>query len=509
MNRLPSYAIPWLPLVTAAAYVGTVAVMFPEIVHSLYWDSDAASSFVLAERLRGDGPVYIPHFGFWTSLWWLLATRHLPAHRQLWEGTGYAFVLASAGVLGWATARVAGRWAGVTAGATALIVGPIALRSLLTVNTHVSTPFTAALLGASVVLLAGRHRVVLPAAIGLIAGMNAASDPLLWVAGIAPFAIAAALLAATTRRANVVTGASITLVLAIASAAATTLVMHSLGFHIIGTNLRPAHLSDIPSNILNLGRAVALLGGANYAIPGPYPEEPLRILLALLVFAGVAAAAFSLIKQIRHRAEPIICAYACFWAIATVLLGIAYTTTTQAAAQGAGSVNYLFTLALAAGAGVALLSADSRRGRVAVALAVAIVGGINIASVVQGRASPPPGAIGTYQQQMMRVLEREGVTNGYAGFWDAANLTWQSGMRVLVAPVTRCGQKLCAYPFFTISSWFEERPGPSFLIVDPETEFISEPPPDVSSASASYHFGPLTLYLFNYDLARRIRAPEG
>jgi hypothetical protein len=499
------YTVRWLPALTAIAYVATVAVMFPELVHTLYWDTDAAGSLVLAERLRGDGPVYIPHFGFWTSLWWLLATRHLPAHRQLWEGTGYAFALAGAGLLGWATARVAGRWAGVTAAAAALVVGPVVLRQLLTVNFHVSTPFTAAVLAAYVVLLPQRRSLVLAAAVGLLAGLNAASDPLLWVAGVAPFAIAAAVLIATTRRRDLAAPAGVTLALTILSASATSALMRSLDFHIVGREFRLADLGDLPGHVLDLGRMIALLGGANYALPGGYPREPLRLLLALLVFAAVAAVLVSALKQVTRRSDPTATAYACFWAAATVLLGLGFVSTTQAAAQGAGSVYYLPTLALAAGAGTAMLAGGSPRAQLAAAVAIAVVGGANIAGVAQGRAGTPLGAIGTYQQPLLHLLERNGVTRGYAGFWDAQNITWQTGMRLLVAPVARCGRALCEYRFFTISSWYDERPGPSFLIVDPTTGFITEPPPVVSSAFASYRFGPLTVYLFRYDLARHIR----
>src|SRR5512146_1443078 len=83
----------WLPGVVAGAHVATVATLFPRLIHGLYWSTDAAAPLVLAERLRGSGDVIIPHFGVWTSLWWMLATRNLPGHAHLWEATGYAFAL--------------------------------------------------------------------------------------------------------------------------------------------------------------------------------------------------------------------------------------------------------------------------------------------------------------------------------------------------------------------------------------------------------------------------------
>src|SRR5439155_24585897 len=104
--------------------------------------------------------------------------------------------------------------------------------------------------------------------------------------------------------------------------------------------------------------------------------------------------------------------------------------------------------------------------------------------------------------------EREGVTRGYAGYWDAANLTWQSRRRLVVSPVTRCDlprePRLCAFRFFTVRSWYDPRPGPSFLIVDPETAFVTQAPPIVRTAAKSFHLGPLTVYVFDYDLARHI-----
>src|SRR5438093_10956439 len=213
-RRLPTTlvaarTIEWLPALSAVAYVVLVAVRFPTLVRALYWDSDAAGAFVLGELLRGHGTVEIPRFGWWTSLWWLLATRELPGHAHLWEATGYVFALATVALVGWATWRVAGRWAGVTAAAAAVVVGPKALTSLLTVNFHTSTPFTAAVLAFYLVLLARSRSWVLAVAVGVLAGVNGASDPLLWIAGIAPFGLAAGFLARATKRREIAIRAAV------------------------------------------------------------------------------------------------------------------------------------------------------------------------------------------------------------------------------------------------------------------------------------------------------------
>lgn len=504
-------AVRWLPVLAAGVYVATVAVMFRGLVRALYWDTDAAGALVLADRLRGHGAVSIPHFGWWTSLWWLLATRHLPGHVPLWKGTGYVFALAAAGLVGWATARVAGKWAGATAASATLVVGPDALKALLTVNFHVSTPFTAAALAAYLVLLGRNSSWLLAATVGIVAGMNAASDPLLWIAGIAPFAIAAAVLGASSRRRDVFARAAITLALTVTSALATSALMHRLGFGIVSADIRPAHLSDLVLNAEKLGRFTALVGGANYVLPGAYPSEPLRALVALIALIGVAAALVSPVRKITRGAAPLTRAYACYWATAIALLGISFVASSEGTIAGEGGYLYLLTLAPAAAAGACLLAAGSRRGQLAVALAVAVIGGINVAGLAQGRADTPKGAIGTFEPALVRLLEREGVTRGYAGYWDAHNLTWQSRERLFVVPVADCasarGPRLCPYRFFTIASWYTERPAPSFLIVDPETGFITKPPPFARDAFASFRLGPLSVYLFRYDIARRLGRP--
>jgi hypothetical protein len=330
---------------------------------------------------------------------------------------------------------------------------------------------------------------------------------LLWIAGIVPFALAAALLARTTRRIDVALRAAITLGVTIVSAVATNLVMHGLGFRVIGLSVGLAPVRDLPANTLHLGRMVALLGGANYAIPGGYPQEPLRALLAVLALAAVVAPLVAAVKLTLRRAEPTPRAYACYWAAASTLLCVVFVVTPNAAALGPNSVNYLLTLALAAGVGVALLAASSRPGQIGVGLVVATVAAINIAGIAGGRANTTKGvALNTYRGPLVQLLESKGVTRGYAGYWDAQNLSWQTDMRLLVAPVERCAAQLCPYNFFTIRSWYEPRRGPTFLLLD-ATHFIGSAPTFVTSANASYRFGPLTVYLFGYDIARHIRLP--
>src|SRR5919204_249961 len=500
-------AVRWLPALAGAAYVCTVIAVGPELVRAIQWNTDISGPLALAERLRGSGPVYLPHFGAWTSLWFLLATRDLPGHAELWEAIGYAFAVVAAALLGLATARVAGRWAGVTAGAAALLVGPFALRPLMTVVYHVTNPFTAAVLGAYLVLLTRTRSLLLALAVGLLAGANAASDPLLWFAGIAPFALGAALLAWLRRGKVIALLAGITLGVTIAAAVGTNLLMHGLGFRVIGLEVALAPLRDLPSNALHLIRMAALLGGANYAFEPGYPREPLRAMVALLALAAIAAPVVAALKFARRRASPEQRVFACYWGAASVLLCLVFVVTPNAAALGPPSTYYLLTLALAAGAGGSPPAAGSTRAQVAVALAVGLVGAVNVAGIAEGRAGGFP-PLATYKRPLVELLERNGATRGYAGYWDAQNLSWQTNMRLLIAPVTRCTPtQLCPYNFFTIRSWYVPHDGPSFLLLDDTNGVIAGAPPFAKQATRSYRLGPLTLYLFDYDIARHVRLP--
>ena len=497
----------WLPALVGVAYIATVAAVGPGAVRAVYWNTDISGPLALAERLRGAGPVSIPHFGTWTTYWFLLATRGFPWHADLWEAIGYAFAVVAALLLGWATAQVAGRWAGVTAGAAALLVGPFALRPLLSIVYHVTNPFTAAVLAAYLVLLTRRRSILLAAGVGVLAGANAASDPLLWFAGIAPFTAAAALLAWLGRSPAVALRAAVTVAVSIASAIATNLIMHALGYRVVDLDTGLSPLRDFPSHVVHLARMVALLAGANYSYEPGYPVEPVRAAVAAVALAAVAAPVVAALKLAHDRASPERRAFACYWGAASLLLCVVFVVTPNAAALGPPSAYYLLTLALAAGAGVALLAAGSRRAQVVVALAVALVGAVNVASIAEGRVGGLP-PLAAYKQPLVDLLDRNGVTRGYAGYWDAQNLSWQTRMHLQVAPVTRCTPtQLCPYNFFTIRSWYVPHTGPSFLLLDDTHRVIAGAPPFVRNATGSYRFGPLTLYVFDYDIARHVRLP--
>jgi hypothetical protein len=494
----------WLPAFAATAYLATFAALGARIVDDVGWDTDASGLWALADSLRGRGAVTVAHAGDWTALWWMAATRWLPWHREVWSASGYAFAVCAGVLLAWATARIAGRWAGVTAAALAIVIaGPFSVRALVSLSAHTLTPLGVVALGVGMLFLT-RTSWWPAALVGVIAGATAASDALLWFAGIVPFAFAAGLFAWTTRRKDVGVRTAVTLGATLLSAVVTNVVMRALDFHTIPVDAGLESVRDFPSNVEHLGRMIALFGGANYAILGPYPREPLRALLASLVFAAVAAPVVAAVWLTIRRTDPVTRAYAWFWGAVTALLCVIFVVTPNAADLGPKSSNYLLSLAPAAGVGVALLATSSQLRQVIVGLGVATIAVMNISSMADGRAEVSGLVVQQYEQPLRAVLERAGVTRGYAGYWGAQNLSWESDMKLQVAPVSNCGDELCPNNIFTIRSWYERHGGPTFLLIDPTVNFIHAPP-FAARAKASRRFGPMTLYLFDYDIARHVR----
>src|SRR5262249_32460754 len=155
-----------------------------------------------------------------------------------------------------------------------------------------STPFTAAVLAAYLVLLADKRSWLLAALVGVLAGVNAASDPLLWVAGIAPFVVGAGVLAFAMRSRGIARRAAVVVGVALAVAVATGRAMSGLGFDIIRAGFEPARFAELGPNLLSTGRSIALLFGANFVSRPTYPSDPLRYAVLVFAFFALGATVF-------------------------------------------------------------------------------------------------------------------------------------------------------------------------------------------------------------------------
>ena len=75
---------------------------------------------------------------------------------------------------------------------------------------------------------------------------------------------------------------------------------------------------------------------------------------------------------------------------------------------------------------------------------------------------------------------------GYAGYWDASSLTWESRDAVVVRPLLQCtnpdphGASVCPFLLMRTASWYRPVHRQSFLLVDPDNVVRDEPAGEAS-----------------------------
>ena len=221
--------------------------MFERTSHAVLWNSDAASPLILASELgrRPLGPVVLGKISYASTLGFDLLTRGLPWHVAVWEAGPYAVALLGLSLMVWSVRRVGGPWAAAATAAVGVAVAPDVFYTQIAQAFHGTTWFTVALLNAFLVWLAsGSPRparvVVATAFVGLVAGIDLVSDPLLLPAGVVPFAVAPLLLRSVPsvprRRIRIVTAATVALSLCVAATGWLTLSAAGLSTAALNTN---------------------------------------------------------------------------------------------------------------------------------------------------------------------------------------------------------------------------------------------------------------------------------
>ena len=93
---------------------------------------------------------------------------------------------------------------------------------------------------------------------------------------------------------------------------------------------------------------------------------------------------------------------------------------------------------------------------------------------------------------IVRLAEANHATTGYAGYWYASDLTWNSHERVRVRPAGLCenptGADFCPFYINRIPSWYSTTPQRTFLLVNPKEEYLYLIPPGLGPPVATYAF---------------------
>ena len=519
----------WAALPFGLLYLILLAHQLDTAIRITNLDADAASGPVIGQ-LFGAAPahanVVLGTFAWYSTLLFDLATKWLPYHRTVWEAAPYAMAVAGAALTAWSVAQVASRWA---AGLTAVLListSPVTLRVELATTQHAPTWFCLALLGAFAVWLE-RRRVtrwpvlIVPVAIvGTIVGVNAASDPLLDIAGLAPFGlalIATRVLVPGRDSARALWSGLATVAVTGVTWAITALVMSALavarepGLHTTRAVVGHRNLH----NFTLWWKSLATLGNGDYFGRALSPASVLAGVCAAISIAAVISIPWLSWRQLRRRspepADAARTAFYLFWCASAILLSLAFLFSAEPV--DIHSARYLVGL-LYATAAVVPAAAAGRAWTRAIVLAGTCVFALGAVVSIAGHGPvPAPGAntaVSTpVAKQIERIAARDHLTVGYAGYWDASPVTWATGFRTQVYPVSVCDQRqhLCRFDLHFISSWYSPRPHTgSFLLTDPSLQNVWIRPPDLGRPAAVYRIGRLTMYTYPYDLAAKIKS---
>ncbi len=515
----------WAALPFGVVYLVLLAVNYHGIITTAYLDADTVSAPVIGQLFSAASPhahIVLGEFGWYSTLLFLLATKWLPLHREIWELAPYAMALAGAALAAWSVWQVAGR---VAAGLTAVLLicaAPATLHLLLSMTQHAPDWFCVALLAAWAVLLP-RRAAALPSVllfgaallVGVVVGVNAAGDVLLVFAGMVPFALALGAELAVGRRPGAARAASIGLF---------TLAVAGATWAITGAAISAMHVSPEPglnttalatgaqigTNFRLWWQSIAVLGNGDFFGHNLTFTAGLSVACAVLSLSAIVVVARAGWRTVRSpRMAPGRLAFMTFWCSSAAFLTGAFLL--SAIPVDIHADRYLLGLVYAAAAVVPVL-ATGRRVTEALAVAgtcvFALAGVVSIAQGTDARNTEGfPSQI--VAARIAQIAAREGVRVGYSGYWDAAPITWAAHFRVNVYPVSICdrGEHLCRFDLHYIGSWYAPRPGiKSFLLGDPSLALVPGPTPDLGQPSAVFHIGQVAMYVYPYDVATRVLA---
>lgn len=512
----------WAPLVVASAYAVVLVTRLRDLMAHNALNADNVSAPVIGELLHRapDGrEVLLGNFPWYQQLWFEQATRWLPAHRQLWELFPYGVAVVAIALAAWAAGKVAGRRGAVITGVALFSASTPLITNFFQGTTHSPTSAQVALLAATAVWLATRpdlSHAALGGVIVVAGGLTAigvASDQLLYAAGIVPFVFAAvALWRLVSLRAGIA-GAGV-LAVGVAGGLILKAVMHGAGYRIHPLGLRFADADKLfPNGRLGL-ESIAYLGNGDFW----GQQLDIRGAFALLCGAVVLVATWAAIRMVRgsvrDRAveDPVRVVFVIFWSVCAIGTGAVFVLST--APVDILSSRYLVPAWFALSSLLPLLALRAPAARPLIAVGVATVGIASVIALARGDATDNVAnwPDGTLQGQLRTALQRDGLKVGYAGYWDAAPITWGTHQALEVYPVYACnGPQLCRFYFHNISSWYTPRPHTkTYLVVDPAQPLVSGPDPGMGKPLKTLDVGRLKVYVYGYDIASKLGpAPAG
>jgi hypothetical protein len=349
-----------------------------------------------------------------------------------------------------------------------------------------------------------------------VAGANAASDSLAWIGAVGPFALAGLALWAlhrTTPARRVALAALATTGVAAVVGAATSAIMRAEGFSSVPPPAVFASFDQVVANFKLLVQVVLAMGNGYLFQQRVSAQGTLTLACAALALVAVCVPFVLVRRLLRSPADtgsPLgRSAFVLFWSLSAGLVAAAFVLST--APVNVTAVRYALPLLYAAAATAPLLLDRPGWSRALVPAAVSVFALAGVVGLARDKVTPGPLPVRLVQSELLRFFAREHLKVGYAGYWEASSFTWESKFAVNVHPVYECRRPaaltLCPFYFHHISTWYRPRRGTrTFLIVDPAQPFVAGPPdPAFGRPETVYRTGPLSVYVYPYDIASRFQ----
>jgi hypothetical protein len=517
---------PWLPVGVALVYVLLLLGQAKSLVQAIYLSADVSAAPMIAElsdQAPSGSEVVLGNFPWYEAYWFETLTRWAPAHRQLWEVAPYLFSLAGIACVAWSTWKVAGRWAGAM---VAVALG-CASGGLLTYqfawSIHAAILFHGPLVGAFLVLCVarggtiGRPAVHVPAAVALtlFTALGVASDRLTLVTAVVPLAVAGvavAWLAGGSLRWPL----ALTAVGVAAGSLIVGLVVAALardaGIRSAGFPIHLAQFGQLGTNVRLLFESLSYLGGGDFGGKEPDLSSMLELVCAGVVSLGALWAARYVRRTIvLPQVDPVRAAHVIFWATAGAVTTLSFLLSSLPVDKFSSRYVIVPLYAIPALLAVAV-AADRGWRRAALVAGVGLVALSGVFSLARQDVQDNVGGYptGVVSGPLGDLVQEEGLDHGYAGYWDAAPLTWQTKARALVYPIKPCvpptpDQVYCRFPFHRIDSWYRPKRGVrTFLVVDPTQPDVQAPDPRFGRPERVEQIGQLEVRVYGYDIASRL-----
>jgi hypothetical protein len=537
LNHVPEWLRrrTWLvavPALLAVIYLIAMVVDFHSIISGINLDGDVVVAPVMA-KLLGQAPagsqVILGNHPYYEEFLFMRATAGLPFYRGLWEVAPMLWSVLGFGVLAWTVRRVFGTLEAVLVATALLCFSTLGRFSFFSMDWHSATVVHTILVGAALTWLAPRAADIgwglltgLAVILGLINALPVASDVLFGVWALGPAVIAAGVMAWRGKgriRLTLPAFAVLSAVVAIVAGLVLKHVLRADGIIASPFPLTFAPVASLVNNAELLAEGWMGLGG------GAFFGLQIHVLgVVTLVTGGLVLAAFGsalsrtramlrtataaqAARQPLGAPEGAVLAYVAFWAASLVLQGLAFIG--SSAPVDILSSRYVLAGYVAIAALLPLAALHGPKWRATVTAAVCVFAISQIYQLVR-QPFAPGNTFPTQAQaaQLERFATANGVRYGYAGYWDAADVTWLTHFRLQVFPVQTgpCAPVgVCPSPNVQISSWYAPRPGiHSLLVADPTQPGLTTLVSGLGKPLATTRIGKLTAAIYPFDIASKL-----